>query len=193
MSAVTSRVEVNGETIDLPMLQDKLKRQPELYQKEFKACYDLFKNLLPDLRDNPGKEQATICSFLLFFCNLFDRFPKELQFLSTELINILEQYYSILHVNTREICVQCLNILRAKNMISPTLVIPLFVKLFKCEDKKLREQLYGVIINDIKRMNKHKKNIVVLVLTFSISILNYRTFFMISYKMALISLQEQHF
>lgn len=168
MSTATSIVEVNGETIDLPKLQDKLKRQPELYKKEFINCYDLFKNMLPELRDNPGKEQSTICSFLLFFCHLYDHFPKDLQFLSTELVNILEQYYGILHVATREICVQCLTILRAKNMISPTLVIPLFVKLFKCEDKKLRENLFGIIVNDVKRMNKQKKNVVFLIIYNSI-------------------------
>ncbi len=160
MSATTTIVEVNGRSIDLPTLQDKLKRQPDLYQKEFAECFELFKKLLPDLRDNPGKDQPTICSFLLFFTHLFDRFQKELQFLPTELVNIVEQYYGILHVTTRAICVQCLTILRAKNLISPTLVIPLFVKLFKCEDKKLREHLFGIIVNDIKRMNKHKKNVV---------------------------------
>ena len=164
MSATTTIVEVNGRSIDLPALQNRLKRQPELYKKEFAECFELFKTLLPDLRDNPGKEQPTICSFLLFFTHLFEKFQKDLQFLATELVNIVEQYFGILHVNTRAICVQCLTILRAKNMISPTLVIPLFVKLFKCEDKKLRENLFGVIVNDIKRLNKQKKNVVCLIL-----------------------------
>eukprot|EP01022_Parablepharisma_sp_SALTPOND_P009651 TRINITY_DN139_c0_g1_i10.p6 TRINITY_DN139_c0_g1~~TRINITY_DN139_c0_g1_i10.p6 ORF type:complete len:820 (-),score=155.54 TRINITY_DN139_c0_g1_i10:3345-5804(-) len=163
MSATTTIVEVNGQSIDLPALQDKIKRQPELYRNEFNEYYDLFKKLLPDLRDNPGKDQPTICSFLLFFTHLFDRFPKELQFLSTELVNIVEQYYGILHVTTRAICVQCLTILRSKNLISPTLVIPLFVKLFKSEDKKLRESLFNIIVNDIKRINKQKKNVVWLI------------------------------
>ena len=121
MTTTTSIVEVNGQSINLPELQNKLKRQPELYKKEFTFCYDIFKKMLPELRDNPGKEQPTICSFLLFFTHLFDKFPQELQFLSTELINIVEQYFSILHVVTRSTCVQCLVILRSKNLISPTL------------------------------------------------------------------------
>lgn len=121
MTTSTSIVEVNGKSIDLPLLQNKLKRQPDLYRGEFTACYDLFKKLLPELRDNPGKEQPTICSFFLFFTQLYDRYPKDLQFLSTELVNIVEQYYSVLHVNTRSVCVQCLVKLRAKNLISPTL------------------------------------------------------------------------
>ena len=36
---------------------------------------------------------------------------------------------------------------------------PLFVKLLKCKDKKLREELFGHIIGDTKRLNKGKSNI----------------------------------
>jgi protein SDA1 len=117
----TQIVEVNGQSIDLPILQDKIKRQPDLYRNEFTNCLEIFKKLLPDLRDNPAKEQPTVCSFLMFFTHLFDRFPKDLQFLSNELINVVEQYYAILNVATRNTCVQCLITLRTKNLISPVL------------------------------------------------------------------------
>jgi len=160
MKPSTTICEINGRNIDLPLFQDKMKRHPELYKKEFNEVLDFFKKLLPELRENPGKEQQKLCSLFLFFTHLYDKYQKELQFLSTELINIVEQYFTILHVNTRQICVKCLTILRSKNLISPTLVIPLFIKLFKCEDKKLRENLFAIIVNDIKRINKHKKNIV---------------------------------
>ncbi len=39
-------------------------------------------------------------------------------------------------------------------------MLPLFVKLFRCDDKKLRELLFATIVKDIKQMNAHKKNTV---------------------------------
>eukprot|EP00831_Metopus_contortus_P074766 TRINITY_DN6831_c0_g1_i2.p1 TRINITY_DN6831_c0_g1~~TRINITY_DN6831_c0_g1_i2.p1 ORF type:complete len:421 (-),score=77.06 TRINITY_DN6831_c0_g1_i2:89-1351(-) len=129
------------------------------YRKEFENSLETFKKLLPDLRGNPGKDSPTLCSFLLFFSQIYHQFPQDLAFYSAELVNLLEQYHSILHVNTRSTCVQCLVILRTKNMISPVIVVPLFTKLFKCEDKKLRETLFGTIVNDIKRINLKKKNV----------------------------------
>jgi protein SDA1 len=117
----TTVVEVNGKSINLPLLQDKMKRQPDLYQNEFKSCLSVFQGLLPELRDGPGKEQPTICSFLVFFSHLFGHFPKDLHFLPNELVNLLEQYFSVLHVVTRMTCVKCLMLLRTKNLISPIL------------------------------------------------------------------------
>ena len=167
----TTVVEVKGKSINLPLLQDKMKRHPELYQAEFAICLSVFKELLPELRDSPGKDQPTICSFLIFFTHLYSHFTKDLHFLPNELVNILEQYYSVLHVTTRLTCVKCLMLMRTKNLISPTLydsdfinhflrVVPLFVKLFRCDDKKLREMLFGTVVKDIKRLNAHKQNTV---------------------------------
>lgn len=79
-------------------------------------------------------------------------------FLSTELLNLLQQYYSILHPEVRMTLVTCLKIMRSKDNVPPTTVLPVFFKLFKCKDKALRKYLHGIIVSDIKLLNKDSKN-----------------------------------
>jgi len=43
--------------------------------------------------------------------------------------------------------------------VAPSVVLPVFFKLFKCQDKELRDFLQSVIISDLKKINiKHKNH-----------------------------------
>ena len=53
--------------------------------------------------------------------------------------------------------VTALKILRGKDVASPSLVLPVLLKLFRCEDKGLRKFLHAIIVSDLKKLNqKHK-------------------------------------
>jgi len=54
--------------------------------------------------------------------------------------------------------VTCLKIMRGKNNVPAASVLPVFLKLFKCKDKALRKYLHGIIISDIKQLNKDAKD-----------------------------------
>ena len=54
--------------------------------------------------------------------------------------------------------VTCLKVMRGKDNVSAAIVLPVFLKLFRCQDKELRKFLHGCIINDLKEMNKKSKN-----------------------------------
>lgn len=54
--------------------------------------------------------------------------------------------------------VTSLRIMRGKDVIPASVVLPVFFKLFKCQDKELRTFLNKVIINDIKKINLAHKN-----------------------------------
>ena len=54
------------------------------------------------------------------------------QFLSNEMLSLLQQYYSILHPEVRMALVTCLKIMRGKDVVPAAAVIPVFLKLFKC-------------------------------------------------------------
>lgn len=54
--------------------------------------------------------------------------------------------------------VTCLKIMRSKDNVPATTVLPVFFKLFKCKDKALRKYLHGIIVSDIKLLNKDAKN-----------------------------------
>ena len=47
--------------------------------------------------------------------------------------------------------------MRGKDVISPSVVIPVLLKLFRCEDKHLRKFLHAIIIGDLKRLNQNHK------------------------------------
>jgi protein SDA1 len=74
------------------------------------------------------------------------------------MLNLLQQYYSILHAEVRMCLVTCLKIMRGKDVVPATAVLPVFLKLFKCQDKELRQFLHGCIITDLKDINKSSKN-----------------------------------
>jgi protein SDA1 len=49
--------------------------------------------------------------------------------------------------------------MRGKDNVLPTVVLPVFLKLFRCKDKELRKFLHGVIISDLKQLNHNQKNV----------------------------------
>jgi protein SDA1 len=79
------------------------------------------------------------------------------EFLSQEFINALQQYHSILHPELRMSLVTALKIMRGKDVISPTTVLPVFLKLFRCDDKALRKFLHALIVQDLKKLNQNHK------------------------------------
>lgn len=74
------------------------------------------------------------------------------------MINLLQQYHSILNPEVRMTLVTSLKIMRTKNNVSAAVVLPVFLKLFRCKDKELRKFLHGCIVNDLKQLNKKSKN-----------------------------------
>jgi len=96
--------------------------------------------------------------YFKFFAHISAVYKEELaEYLCNEFINLLQQYYSILHPVIRMSLVTCLKIMRGKDVVSPSVVLPVFFKLFRCEDKHLRRYLHSVIVTDLKKLNeKHK-------------------------------------
>ena len=54
--------------------------------------------------------------------------------------------------------VTCLKIMRGKDTVQASVVLPVFLKLFRCKDKELRQFLHSSIVNDVKELNKKAKN-----------------------------------
>lgn len=54
--------------------------------------------------------------------------------------------------------VTCLKIFRGKNLVSPSVIMPVLFKLFKCKDKELRKFLHNGLICDLKRLNLVNKS-----------------------------------
>jgi len=143
----------------LAELQDKIKRQPEQYRKEFKAHFKIFVDKMREFKLNPGKKDQHIIDYLKFMAHVSGVYKQQLAgFLSQEMLNLLQQYYSILNPEVRITCVTSLKIMRGKDNVPATAVLPVFFKLFRCKDKELRKFLHSIIIDDIKTLNANAKN-----------------------------------
>lgn len=51
--------------------------------------------------------------------------------------------------------------MRSKNLILPIQSISFLFSLLVCQSKELRKVIIAHVINDIKRMNKHSKNLII--------------------------------
>lgn len=94
--------------------------------------------------------------FMAHICHVYQ--GQIASFLSSELLNMLQQYYSILNQEVRQCLVTCLKVMRGKDQVPATAVLPVLLKLFKCKDKSLRKYLHSIIIADMKQLNKDSKN-----------------------------------
>ncbi len=147
------------EAYTLAELQDKIKRQSDQYKPEFAAHWRIFLSKLAEFKENPAKRDQDMMDYFKFMSHISNIYQQQIAaFLSNELLNILQQYYSILHQDMRHTLVTCLKIMRTKDNVPATAVLPVFLKLFKCKDKALRKYLHSIIIGDIKQLNKDSKN-----------------------------------
>ena len=53
--------------------------------------------------------------------------------------------------------VNCLRLMRTKNVITVSAVVPVLFKLFRCKDKNLRTTITSNIVSDLKFVNKNRK------------------------------------
>ena len=117
---------------------------------------------LAEFKEHPAKKDQDMIDYFKFMAHISNVYQAQIAgFLSNELLNMLQQYYSILHAEVRMTLVTCLKVMRNKDCVPATAVLPVFLKLFKCKDKALRKYLHSVIIADLKQLNKDSKNHVI--------------------------------
>jgi len=51
-------------------LQDRIKRFPELYKKEFFKHFQIFKDLLAEFRNSPGKKNEELEAYMKFLSHV---------------------------------------------------------------------------------------------------------------------------
>ena len=96
--------------------------------------------------------------YIKFMAHISGVYKEELaEYLSTEVINVLQQYYSIMNPAIRMTLVTCLRIMRGKDVVGPSLVLPVLLKLFRCEDKGLRKFIHSIVVSDLKKLNQVHK------------------------------------
>jgi hypothetical protein len=56
--------------VDLWALQDKIKRMPELYKKEFEKHFEILKTKLAEFKENPAKNNESLSNYMKFISHV---------------------------------------------------------------------------------------------------------------------------
>ncbi|CAG8590906.1 10995_t:CDS:10 [Funneliformis mosseae] len=145
--------------INLPQLQNLIKRDPISYKQDFLQQYRHFESQLDIFKLKPDEEAEEFGRLITFISQVAQCYSQETSSFPQQLINLLSECYQILNPNVRRTMVQALVLLRNKDIIPSITLLSLCFTLFRVRDKQLRELLYSYIVTDIKNQNaKHKNN-----------------------------------
>ncbi|KAK3696721.1 hypothetical protein QZH41_013081 [Actinostola sp. cb2023] len=144
---------------NLPQLQNLIKRDAESYKEEFLQQYRHYQSNLQIFNLNPSNPSKTLQELVTFLCQVAHCYAEELGQLPQDIKDLLHKHHSVMDSELRMTLCKALILLRNKDLLSPTSLLELFFKLFRCPDKLLRQVLYNHIVTDIKNINaKHRNN-----------------------------------
>uniref|UniRef100_A0A6B2KY64 Protein SDA1 n=1 Tax=Arcella intermedia TaxID=1963864 RepID=A0A6B2KY64_9EUKA len=140
-------------------MQDKVKRDPEGYKQEFLQQYKHFLAIYQIYQLKPTNDFKEFGNLVKFLSAVAPCYPNDLSDFPSQISSMLEQNMLRLHPDLRKILVKSLILLRNRNLLSPTSLLSLFFKLFRCPDKALRVLLHQHIIADISKENSKRKSV----------------------------------
>eukprot|EP00242_Pyramimonas_sp_CCMP2087_P017803 CAMPEP_0198213366 /NCGR_PEP_ID=MMETSP1445-20131203/28822_1 /TAXON_ID=36898 /ORGANISM="Pyramimonas sp., Strain CCMP2087" /LENGTH=521 /DNA_ID=CAMNT_0043887993 /DNA_START=119 /DNA_END=1681 /DNA_ORIENTATION=- len=143
---------------DLKALQGKIKRDPGGYKEEFLLQQRHYRALLEIFLLKPSKDSEEFADLVDFLSHVSGCYPEDSLTYADELIDLLEKNYAILDHNLRRALVQALILIRNRGRLAATKLLPLFFRLFRCADKKLRSLLFKHIVVDIQNSNKKHRD-----------------------------------
>ena len=142
----------------LAELQGEVKKDPELYKEVVHKLITEYSSLFALFPETPSSPNARLADLLTFLSQISPYFLSELKHFPSQLLNILNNYYSALDSDFRASVFQALILLRNREQIPAMSILPICFKLFRCQDKYLRLQAFNFLIKDIKKINKHSQN-----------------------------------
>lgn len=146
---------------NIALLQNLVRRDPTSYKEEFSLQYRHYESLRDIFMANPGSDDgaAEFSDLVGFVSQVCVCYPKETAQFPGELVTMLSEHHHELPNDLREKMVQCLVMLRNKEVItSQYLIQSLFPLLIATSSKTMRAQIYSALVNLIKMSNQGAKN-----------------------------------
>mmetsp|Transcript_9692 Transcript_9692/g.35495 ORF Transcript_9692/g.35495 Transcript_9692/m.35495 type:complete len:750 (-) Transcript_9692:1617-3866(-) len=147
-----------GTTSRLLELQGLCKTDPEGYREDFELQLRHYKASLSLFLLKPSDESKHFGELALFLAQVSHVYKKNVKDVPAELAHLLEKHHEILHPQLRRTLVNALMLLRRRGAVHSNQVLPLFFRLFRCQDKQLRRALFKHIVSDIREVNKKHRN-----------------------------------
>lgn len=139
--------------VDVAVLQERCRKDPESYRAEYLAQHNHFLALLASATLRPSEASSRLPDMASFVASTAPLFgTKVAAEIADPIVELLSLSAPALEPNIRRSLVRTLALLRARGVVESSVVIPLFFRLLGCEDKQLRRMLQGHIVSDVKRM-----------------------------------------
>ncbi|CAN4094894.1 unnamed protein product [Withania somnifera] len=162
---------LTSEKLSLPILQSKMKCDPEGYQSELSTLYNQFKSSI-DLFEQQAALNFTSLSGVstdstvskdlgdraMFLAHVTPFYPKQLVNFPNELANLLRSSARTLPSGLRVHVTQALILLINRKIVDIGETLALFMELQTLGDRVLRKLAFSHVIHSTKRMNQKHKN-----------------------------------
>ncbi|KAH7622813.1 hypothetical protein Ndes2526B_g02092 [Nannochloris sp. 'desiccata'] len=140
---------------DLLNLQGNIKRDPKGYADEFGLQWRHYKASLQLFLLSPAQGSTEFQDLVTFLSHAVGCYPEETADFATDLMELLEKHGPLLDPSLRTSLVKALILLRNKRQLGASELLPLLFKLFRLQDKALRQLVFRHVTSDIKAANKN--------------------------------------
>ncbi|CAG9463549.1 unnamed protein product [Pedinophyceae sp. YPF-701] len=143
---------------DLLALQGHIKTDPDGYRDEFDMQRRNYEAKMKVFLMKPAQDAKDFADLCMFLAQVSHCFPEELKGFPGEVMALLDKHYAVLTPPMRRSLVQVLMLLKSRGRLQATDIFPLFFRLFRCQDKALRQQLQGYMVSDVRNANRKHRN-----------------------------------
>ena len=126
-----------------------IKRDPGGYKHEFQLQYKHYEATRDIFLLQPSKNSKEFADLVMFIAQVSHCYPEECKAFRGELMDLLEKHATTLDAMLRRSLVQALILVRNRGLLTAQELLPLLFKLFRCQDKLLRKQIFNHISSSV--------------------------------------------
>lgn len=137
-------------TADLPLLQNRVKRDPDAYKQEFQMQFSHFQSELEIFQLQANQKAPHFASLVQFLSQVMPCYPRDMEMFPSQLIDLVGKHFAVMQPKMRQVIVQALVLIRNRGLLGAIPLFTLFFRLFACEDKQLRKDMFAFIVADVR-------------------------------------------
>ena len=143
---------------DLLSLQGKAKRDPEGYRDDVLMQLQHYNALHGLFMLKPGKDFKAFADLTNFLAQVAKSYPRDMPDFHRPIIELLDAHYALLEPSLRRSLVSALILLHNRGACALGELLPLFFKMFRCQDKQLRALVFKHVVAAVRRANRTKRD-----------------------------------
>nr|CAD7424400.1 unnamed protein product [Timema monikensis] len=144
---------------NLPQLQNLIKRDSDSYKDEFLQQHRYYQSLVKLFCLRPNEFNKSLDELVMFLAQVSQCYPDVLAKYPQELVDLLQNHYTVLDGAMRMTFCRALILLRNKNLLTPTDLLSLFFQLLRCHT--LQNFMYSMLKDSNSKAAKMSADIMI--------------------------------